>query len=172
MAETISLKKYEQACTAGIKLQKKIASLEAQIKDLNNSQRQKRIAELEAQLAEAKNEIKELLATPFAGDPPKQPQSALPPHRNVICEDCEKEGDTSIDGHANFYCGSCMAKECMKIEQALPPQSRELKDEYIRKWITEATRGRGMCDLYKLARYAFDYGQAHQPQPKKGDNDG
>jgi hypothetical protein len=33
-------------------------------------------------------------------------------HRNAVCEICEKEQDTSTDGHANIYCGSCFAKEC------------------------------------------------------------
>lgn len=32
-------------------------------------------------------------------------------HKNAICELCKKECDTSIDGHANLYCGSCFAKE-------------------------------------------------------------
>jgi hypothetical protein len=90
-----------------------------------------KIAELEAQLAEAKKKrygscpLHKDYSLTFCCRLCDAEANALPPHRNVICEDCEKEGDTSIDGHANFYCGSCMAKECMKIEQALPPQSRE-----------------------------------------------
>jgi len=40
-------------------------------------------------------------------------------HKNVICEICNKEGDTSIDGHANFYCGSCFAKELVEDKQGI-----------------------------------------------------
>ena len=32
-------------------------------------------------------------------------------HRNAVCEICGEKQDTSIDGHANLYCGSCFAKK-------------------------------------------------------------
>ena len=49
---------------------------------------------------------------------PDRRKKKVKPHKNAICEICNKECDTSIDGHANLYCGSCFAKEMIASDCA------------------------------------------------------